>query len=168
MVWQWGHHWALFLLIFLWDIMNKSGYNHLKNVNYFYTVGMWMISFVFLTVNLMLINFLFFLNQRHPKIKFTIEKQTENQLSFLDLLITSNGNNFQTSVYRKNDSIGLYTNYLSCMPFSYKMGLVKTLLHRAFVISSNWSNFHLELSKTKELLEKNLYPSNFIDQQIKQ
>ena len=47
------------------------------------------------------------------------------------------------------------------------MGLVKTLLHRAFVISSNWSIFHLELSKTKELLKKNLYPSNFIDQQIK-
>ena len=39
--------------------------------------------------------FFVFLNQRHPKIKFTIEKQTENQLSFLDLLITSNGNNFQ-------------------------------------------------------------------------
>ena len=54
------------------------------------------------------------------------------------------------------------------MPFSYKVGLVKTLLHRAFVISSNWSNFHLELNKTKEMLEKNLYPSNLIDQQIKQ
>ena len=48
------------------------------------------------------------------------------------------------------------------------MGLVKTLLHRTFVISSNWSIFHLELSKTKELLERNLYLSNFIDQQIKQ
>ena len=48
------------------------------------------------------------------------------------------------------------------------MGLVKTLLHRPFVISSNWLIFHLELSKTKELLERNLYPSNFIDQQIKQ
>ena len=54
------------------------------------------------------------------------------------------------------------------MPFSYKIGLFKTLLHRAFVISNNWSIFHLELSKTKEILEKNLYPSNFIDQQIKQ
>ena len=36
----------------------------------------------------------------HPKIKFTIEKQTENQLSFLDLLITSNGDNFLTLVYQ--------------------------------------------------------------------
>ena len=112
--------------------------------------------------------FFVFLNQRHPKIKFTTEKQTENQLSFLDLLITSNINNFQTSVYRKKHSIGLYTNYLSFTPFSYKMGLVKTLLHRAFVISSNWSIFYLELSKIKELLEKNIYPNNFIDQQIKQ
>ena len=43
--------------------------------------------------------FFVFLNQRHPKIKFTIEKQTENQLSFLDLLITFNGDNCLTSVY---------------------------------------------------------------------
>ena len=53
--------------------------------------------------------FFVFLNQQHPKIKFTIEKQNENQLSFLDLLITCNGDNFLTSVYRKKHSIGLYT-----------------------------------------------------------
>ena len=72
--------------------------------------------------------FFVFLNQLHPKMKFTIEKQTENQLSFLDLLFTSNENNFLTSVYRKKHSIGLYTNYLSFTPFSYKIGPVKTLL----------------------------------------
>ena len=59
-----------------------------------------------------------------------------------------------------------FIHYLSFTPSSYKIGLVKTLLHWAFVISNNWYIFHLE--KTKELLEKNLYPSNFIDQQIKQ
>ena len=112
--------------------------------------------------------FFVFLNQRHPKIKLTIEKQTKNQLSFLDLLITCKGDNFLTSVYQKKHSIGFYTNYLSFTPFSYKVGLVKTLLNRAFSISSNWSIFHLELNKTKEMLEKNLYPSNLIDQQIKQ
>ena len=111
-------------------------------------------------------NVFVFLNQQHPKI--TIEKQTENQLSFLDLVITNNGDNFLTSDYRKKHSNGLYTNFLSFASLSYKMGLVKTLLHQAFIISSNWSMFHLELSKTKESLEKNLYPSNFIDQQIKQ
>ena len=87
-----------------------------------------MISFVFLTVNLMLTNFLLFLNQQHPKLTFTIEKQTENQLSFLDLLITSNGNNFLTSVYRKK-ALHWFIHYLSFTSFSYKLGLVKTLLH---------------------------------------
>ena len=112
--------------------------------------------------------FFVFLNQRHPKIKFTIEKQTKNKLSFLDLLITCKGDNFLTSVYRKKHSMSLYTNYLSFTPFSYKVGLVKTSLDRAFSINSNWATFHLELNKTKEMLEKNLHPSNLIDQQIKQ
>ena len=59
------------------------------------------------------VKFFVFLNQQHPKTKFTIEKQTKNQLSFLHLLITCYGDNFITSVYRKKHSIGLYTNYLS-------------------------------------------------------
>ena len=53
--------------------------------------------------------FFVFLNQRHSKIKFTIEKQTKSQLSILDLLITCKGDNFLTSVYRKKHSIGSYT-----------------------------------------------------------
>ena len=82
--------------------------------------------------------FFVFLNQRHPKIKFIIEKQTENQLFFLDLLITSDGDNFLTSFYRKKSPPLAYTlTFLSFTPCSYKIGLVKTLLHRAFVISSN-------------------------------
>ena len=56
-----------------------------------------MISFVFLTVNLTPVNVFVFQNQRHPKIKFTTEKETENQLSFLYLLITSKGDNFKKS-----------------------------------------------------------------------
>ena len=86
-------------------------------------------------------NVFVFLNQQHPKTKFTIEKQTENQLSFLDLLVTGNGDNFLTSVYRRKHSIGLYTNYLGFTLFSYNVSLVKMLLYRPFVISSNWSFF---------------------------
>ena len=50
--------------------------------------------------------------------------------------------------------------------FLNKFGLVKTLLHQAFAISSKWSIFQLELDNMKELLEKN--SDNYIDQQIKQ
>ena len=46
--------------------------------------------------------FFVFLNQRHPKIKFTIEKQTKNQLSFLDLLTICNGDNFLIQFIEKS------------------------------------------------------------------
>ena len=56
--------------------------------------------------------------------------------------------NFLTS----EKALHWFIHYLSFTPSSYKIGLVKTLLHWAFVISNNWYIFHLE--KTKELLEQ--------------
>ena len=52
----------------------------------------------------------------------------------------------------------LFTNYLGFTPFSYKVGLVRTLLHRAFMISSSWFLFHEEIVKIKHYLEKLLSP----------
>ena len=47
-------------------IMNKNGNNHLKSVNWYYTIGTGVISFIFSTVSLMLVN-VFFINQQHPE-----------------------------------------------------------------------------------------------------
>ena len=41
-----------------------------------------------------------YLNTKHKSIKFTYEKQIENKLPFLDILI-SNNENLQTSVFHK-------------------------------------------------------------------
>ena len=99
-----------------------------------------------------------FLNRQHRNIKFTFEKQVNKQISFLDVLITNDGGQFCTSVFRKETAIGLFTNYLGFTPFSYKVGLVRTLLHHAFMISSNWFLFHEEIIKIKQYLEKLLSP----------
>ena len=53
-----------------------------------------------------------FLNIQHPNIKFTFEKQVNKQISFLDVLITNDVDQFYTSVFRKETAIGLFTNYL--------------------------------------------------------
>ena len=108
-----------------------------------------------------------FLNTQHPNIKFTFEKLVNKQISFLDVLITNDGYQFNTSVFRKETAIGLFTNYLSFTPFSYKVVLVRTLLHRAFMISSNWFLFHEEVVKIKRYLEKNSYLLSFVDKQVK-
>ena len=64
-------------------------------------------------------------------------------------------------------SIGLYTSFVSFTPYSYKIGLIKTLIHRTNEISSSWTSFKEENSNVKRLLMKNIYPSYLIDKQVK-
>ena len=56
--------------------------------------------------------FVEFLNTQHPNIKFTFEKQVNKQISFSDVLVTNDGDQFCTSVFHKEIVIGLFTNYL--------------------------------------------------------
>ena len=90
-----------------------------------------------------------YLNSRHPNMKFTFEKQNGGKLTFLDIFISNENDNFCTNVFCKKTSIGLYTNFTSFTPFTYKIGLIKTLLHRAFEISSSWKCFHQEKQTIK-------------------
>ena len=112
-------------------------------------------------------NFFEFLNCRHKNIKFTIKKENNKFLSFLDILIENEGNRFSASVYRKKTSTGLFTQFHSFTPMTYKIGLIRCLIHRAFKISSSYIIFHNELEKIKILLQKNMYPKSVIDNQIK-
>ena len=77
------------------------------------------------------------------------------QTKFLNSLSTDQ---FCTSVFRKQTAIGLFTNYLGFTPFSYNVGLVRNLLHRAFMISSSWFLFYLEVVKIKHYSQKILIP----------
>ena len=73
-----------------------------------------------------------FLNCRHKNVKFTIEKESNKYLSFFDILIKNEGNRFSASVYRKKTSIGFFSQFHSLTPMSYKNGLIKCLIYRAF------------------------------------
>ena len=43
---------------------------------------------------------------------------------------------------------GLLTSYLNFSPFTYKLGLIKTLINRTFKINNNtWMGFHTDLQK---------------------
>ena len=55
---------------------------------------MLMILYVFLIVNQMQTKFFEFLNTQHPNIKFTFAKQVNKQISFLDVFVTNDGDQF--------------------------------------------------------------------------
>ena len=90
-----------------------------------------------------------YLNRQHKNIKFTSETENENSISFLDIKITRGNNKFMTSVYRKPTFSGVFTNFGSFIPKSYKYNLRFTLLHRVFKICSNFELFHQKIGKLK-------------------
>ena len=103
-----------------------------------------------------------YLNTKHKNVKFTYEKQIENKLPFLNILI-SNKESLQTSVFHKKTNTALTLNYFSFIPHSYKYGLIKTLIDRMYRINSIWAGFDTDLSNLKQVLPKNQYPLGMID-----
>ena len=80
------------------------------------------------------------------------------QLSFLNVFNTRL-DRVITNVYRKSKFTGLLQNYTSFVPFTYKKGLIKTLIDRTFRLNNKWDGFHLDLEKLKLILQKNKTPN---------
>ena len=114
------------------------------------------------------LNFLNVSNKRHPNIKFTIEKQTNHSIAFLDVFISGiNNQSLTLQTYHKSICTGLLLNFNSCTSFSYKIGLIKCLIDRSFKICNNWNSFHNDIENIKSNLIKNAYPPFLIDKVIK-
>ena len=77
------------------------------------------------------------LNSVHPSITYTYETETNNTLNFLDVsCVRTPDGSVQTSVYRKPTWTGLYINFRSFVPRTYKVNLIKCLANRASKICS--------------------------------
>ena len=98
-----------------------------------------------------------YLNSKHKNIKFTYEKESNNSLPFLDILISRSENGFKTSVYHKSTFSGVYSSFNSFIYDQHKISLIFTLLFRTFSIVSDFSRFHTEVSHLKDILGKNAF-----------
>ena len=87
------------------------------------------------------LNFLSFLNNTHPNITFTTEKQIDHSIAFLDVFISDiNNQNLTLQTYHKSTYAGLLLNFKSFTSFSYKISLIKCLIDRSFKICNNRNN----------------------------
>ena len=102
-----------------------------------------------------------FLNGWHANMSFTIEREKQNRMSFLDIAIIREDKTFTTSVYRKPTFSGVYTHFDSFLPSTYKFGTVYTLAYRCLRICSSWTKLHNELVCLKEIFLKNSYLEDF-------
>ena len=108
-----------------------------------------------------------YLNSKYKNIKFTYEKESNDSLPFLDILISRSENGFKKSVYHKSTFSGVYSNFNSFIYDQYKIGLIFTLLFRTFSVVSDFSRFHTEVSHLKDILKKNAFPIKLVDNCIK-
>ena len=66
------------------------------------------------------LNFFNVLNNSHPNIKFTIQKQINYSIAFLDVFISGiNNQNFTLQTYHKLTYTGVLLNFKSFTSFSY-------------------------------------------------
>ena len=90
-----------------------------------------------------------YLSSKHPNIKFSIEKEEDGGLPFLDINIFRENYKFATNVYRKKTFSGVYINFKSFVPETYKIDLIKSLLFWCFSLWSDFIKFHHEIDKLK-------------------
>ena len=107
-------------------------------------------------------SFLIQLNSMHPSLKFTMEKESNYQLTFLDVFVHKTSTAFLTSVYGKSTFSGLYTKWDSFCPQQHKINLINTLVYRALMISSK-SFLDDAIEFIRSTLSKNRYPLSVLD-----
>ena len=114
------------------------------------------------------LNFLNFLNKRHPNIKFMIEKQINHSIASLDVFISGiNNQNLTLQTYHKLTYTRLLLNFKSSTSFSYKISLIRCLIDRSFKICNYWNSFHNDIESIKSNLIKNAYLPFLTDKVIK-
>ena len=101
------------------------------------------------------------LNLLNPALKFKVEKEQHNSLSFLDVLVEKESTGFLPSVYWKPMYTGQYTHWNSFSPKPRQNSFIKTLVHRVLMICSK-TKLGPELDRTKQLLIENGYPDVFL------
>ena len=101
------------------------------------------------------------LNKMYPSLRFTLEKESNSTLPFLDVVVYKEASCFLMSVYYKPTFTGLYIHWDSFCPKKHKLNLIKTLVHRALMTCSE-SKLGCEVSFITEILCNNGFPEDIV------
>lgn len=112
-------------------------------------------------------NFLDHLNTLHPKIKFTMEVETDNQLPFLDVLVKKKSDgSLSHTVYRKSTHTDRYLNATSHHHPAQLRSVVKTLVTRSQRLADP-ENIGEEMKKLRTALRQNGFKNQTINDSLK-
>ena len=104
------------------------------------------------------------LNSIDPHISLTIEEESDQQIAFLDTLVSRKDNTI-TGVYRKATHTDRYLDFSSHHEKRHKISTA--LLHRAIKLPSTSQEKNTEINHVTDALRVNNYPSYVISNILK-
>ena len=108
------------------------------------------------------------INNLHQSLKFTIEREINGEIPFLDMMLMNEEGKLSSRWYNKPTDTGLILNYHALAPRRYKKSVVAGFVYRIHRCCSTWKWFHASIEKAKVILEINQYPPTFYEPIIRE
>ena len=90
-----------------------------------------------------------------PNIKFIVKKENNMMLAILDVCINNKDPScLLASLHPRNTFTRLLNNFFSVSSFSYKIGVIRTLVGRAYKINNTLLNFNEDVNKLYFIFKK--------------
>ena len=107
------------------------------------------------------------LNSIDPHISFTTEEESNNQIAFLDTLVSRKNNAIIIDVYRKPSHTDRYLDFFSHHDKRHKISTAETLLHRASNLPSTAQRKNaVKLNHVTDALWSNNFHPNVISNNL--
>jgi hypothetical protein len=103
-------------------------------------------------------------NNLAPTIKFSIEKEHNNKIDFLDITINKETEKFKYSIFRKPTTTDVIIPDDSCHPPEQKHAAIRYMLNRMNTYYLDDDNKRTELNTIKQIATNNGYKASVIEQ----
>jgi len=110
--------------------------------------------------------FYWYLMGIEPRIKFTMEREKNGILPFMDIHIRREDKRLVTKVYRKETHTNRYLNWRSNHSKSFLLGIIKGQIHRAHYLCDLKEDLMEELSFLRDVFVMNSYPLKLVTEVI--
>ena len=110
--------------------------------------------------------FHFHLNGQNPSIQFTLEKESEGKIAFLDVQMERKRTGVLTSVFCKKTLTDRYLNFDSNHSARVKRGIIQCLKHRAEKTCSGGTKWK-ELGHLRQVFKANGYPETMLNRSLR-
>lgn len=107
------------------------------------------------------------LNEQYPSIKFTVERESNKSLNFLDLKLTNVNGKIKFAVHHKDTSSLRYITSDSHAPIQHKLAAFHSMVFRLCKLPLNILDFKSEYEYIKQIAVVNGYNPSLIDSLIK-